>query len=121
LQRSLRNQPRYFGEILKPLKRSISSRILPKEFTESSEPKYPFKRLRRFGIAMVNRHQAWVIVSHSESQSAMHIWTREPTIGFPLDVGSGGKYLSIKLGQLPLFALSSLWSKQQIRDRTQEM
>jgi hypothetical protein len=52
---------------------------------------------------MVNRHQAGVIVSHSEPQSAMHIWTREPTIGFPRDVGSGGKYLSIKLDRLPLF------------------
>jgi hypothetical protein len=33
----------------------------------------------------------------------MHIWTREPTIGFPRDVGSVGKYLSIKLDRLPLF------------------
>jgi hypothetical protein len=80
-----------------------SSETLRKEFAESSEPKYPFKRLRRFGVAMVNRHQAWVIVSHSNPQSAMHIWTREPTIGFPRDVGSGGKYLSIKLDRLPLF------------------
>jgi hypothetical protein len=73
---------------------------------------------------MVNRHQAWIIVSHSEPQSAMHIWTREPTIGFPRDVGSGGKYLSIKLDRLPpfcsVFTLVKT-SKQQIRDRTHEM